>query len=49
MDKINYPGYIFESNGRWNSHIKETLNHGRAAMFTIFHNNVMGIKKIVVT
>jgi hypothetical protein len=32
VDKINYLGYIFQSNGRWNSHIKETLNRGRAAM-----------------
>ena len=43
VDKIEYFEYIFQSNGRWNSHIKEKLNLGRAAMFTIFRNNVMRI------
>ena len=46
VDKIKYLGCIFQSNGRWNSHIKEMLNWGRAAMFTIFRNNVMGIKNL---
>ena len=46
MDKIKYLGYIFQSNERWNFHIKKTLNRGRAAMFTIFRNNVMGISNL---
>ena len=35
---------IFQSNGRWNLHIKEKLTRGRIPMFTIFQNNVIGIK-----
>ena len=39
MDKIKYLGFILQSNGRWK-------NQGRAAMFTIFRNNVMGISNL---
>jgi hypothetical protein len=46
VEKIKYLGYIFQSNGGWSSHIKEVLNRGRAATFSLFRNKISGIKNL---
>ena len=47
VENSKYLGFVFQNNGSWCAHIKESVKRGKAAISTVFRNGtVMGIKSL---